>query len=204
MNRCCLLSAKNSGIGTCAYFDQNIKMSDSEICDFYLNNKKMPSSFVLKRQEITKKGMVINDDISDVTNIWEDYQYNQYAWNVFSEAVKKCLDEIRTKDDSYEWIPVEIIGNNEKRIYYVPFFNILPDVLDEVNTTYTKNGSILRPCFASEKINKYSIFSIGRSNWKIPSGLYVTDIVKKTMKKRKFSNIIFEGFACGSETGIII
>lgn len=202
MVKCFSIGIKNLTIGTCAFQTENEKIDYLIMREYISENRKFPSSLVLKKAEIKKTGLIYSDDFSGIINEWEDYQCNEFAYEMYSESVKNCLDELRTKDDDYEWVTVEIVGFNENKTYYVPFFNSLPDVLDEKNTKYLEDGRILRPCYDLDKISKYSIFTYENFFWKIPSILYVNEFVKKIMKKQNFSNIRFEGCVC-SKNGVI-
>jgi hypothetical protein len=141
-------------------------------------------------------GLIEDEDLSGVDNLWEDYMPNQFAYNMFSEKFKEVIEKELTGNEETDWIAAKIHGNEECRTYYILKFTKRLDVIDEGKTLFVKNTDhIMRPCFSSSKIEKVSIFHVPDKEeylWKIPSGVYVTEKLKKAIQKAKLTGVGFE------------
>lgn len=100
-----------------------------------------------------------------------------------------------TGEEGIDWITARINGNGENRDYYIPRFARMLDVLDMQKTSFVQGTDhIIRPFFSLTKINNYSIFNRPSSHnlWKITSGIYVSESLKRAIGKEKLSGIYFE------------
>src|SRR5690606_17983105 len=136
-----------------------------------------------------------SNDLSDLKEIWLDYQPNSLAWPLMSERLKSVIEANLTRNEQIDWIECKVKNGNEERLYFILRFNKMLDVLDMQKTMFVQGTDhIIRPVFASSKISSYSIFSKPSSHdlWKITSGLYVSDALKKAIQKAKLTGIDFE------------
>jgi hypothetical protein len=161
-----------------------------------LNGKNdLPFEFQLKRVKETKDGVITDENLSVLNEVWLDYQPNSLAWPLMSERLKSIIEVNLTGNEQIDWIECKVQNRSEERTYYILRFNKMLDVLDMQKTMFVQGTDhIIRPVFASSKICSYSIFSKPSSHdlWKITSGLYVSDALKKSIQKAKLSGMDFE------------
>jgi hypothetical protein len=161
-----------------------------------LNGKNyLPFDFQLKRVKETKDGLITDSDLSALSKVWLDYQPNSLAWPLISENLKSLIEANLTGNEQIDWIECKVKNENEERPYFILRFNKMLDVLDMQKTMFVQGTDhIIRPVFASSKISAYSIFSKPSSHdlWKITSGLYVSDALKKAIQKAKLTGMDFE------------
>lgn len=186
MNRCYDLCAtqKHGCYIACLPRDSNIKHFDIEN---YLGKEKIfPCELLLEP---------FKDKYKECPVEWHDIMYNEFAFFMVSERLKNFLEERRTEHDSFEWINVKVRNEEIVKYYYIIVFPKLLDVVDKKNTSYYLEGTrILVPCFAYEKIERFSVFPLNRNNESpcFPSLLYTTEKMKNEIQKEKFSNLKFE------------
>lgn len=173
------------GTEKCGQFSAKLpddaKITNLEMDDYLLKEKKFPCKLVLK--PFKKK------NVPPV--VWHDYMYNEFAYFMVSKRLKEFLVEFSTKNDNIEWISVNIRHNDIVKTYYVITFQEVPDVLDLANTTFLPNSDfLLVPCIAAEKAENYSVFPLRMPHF--PSLLHTTEKIKNELRKEKFSNLKFE------------
>lgn len=191
MNRYFRLCATNPRESTLAICPKNNSIDYLSMYNYIIFNKKFPLNLELTKSIITSNGIKCENNLQNLKTIWFDIQYNEFAYNMFSEKLKNCIEANKTENDIFDWIKVDIQGVTDCNTFYIPFFPKLPDVLDEKNTKYS-GSSVIIPCFASEKIANFGIFSIKKTNWQIPTALYVSEKMKLAIQKEKFNNVKFE------------
>lgn len=156
---------------------------------------KLPFELSLVRLDVGENGLIESNDLSDLKEIWLDYQPNSLAWPLMSERLKSIIEVNLTGNEQIDWIECKVKNGSEERTYYILRFNKMLDVLDMQKTMFVQGTDhIIRPVFASLKINSYNVFSKPSSHdlWKITSGLYVSETLKKTIQKAKLTGMDFE------------
>jgi hypothetical protein len=189
-----LLSAKDAPELASAFAPEGTKLSHDLISELENVNELF---FELELVKLTsgKEGLLKSNDLSSLKEIWLDYQPNSLAWPLFSERLRTVFTKHLSGDEGVNWITAKINGNSEQRVYYIPRFEKKLDVLDTLKTIYVKGTNhVIKPCFSAEKINDYSVFHLPVANdfWKITSGLYVSEALKKALLKGKLTGIVFE------------
>lgn len=161
-----------------------------------LNGKnKLPFELSLVKLDVGKNGLIESNDLSDLKEIWLDYQPNSLAWPLMSERLKSIIEANLTGNEQIDWIECKVKNGSEERTYYILRFNKMLDVLDMQKTMFVQGTDhIIRPVFASIKISAYAIFSAPSSYelWKITPGLYVIEALKKAIQKAKLTGMDFE------------
>lgn len=188
------LSGKNSSKVASAFAPEGTKLAHLLISDLEgINN--LPFDLGLVKLSVGKNGLIESNDLSDLKEIWLDYQPNSLAWPLMSEKLKSIIEDNLTGNEQIDWIECKVKNGNEERPYFILRFNKMLNVLDMQKTMFVQGTDhIIKPVFASSKISAYSIFSKPSSNdlWKITSGLYVSDILKKAIQKAKLTGVDFE------------
>lgn len=154
----------------------------------------LPFKLELIKLSVGVNGLVKSNDLTDLTQIWLDYQPNSFAWPLMSEKMKMVIVQNLTGKENIDWISATIKGNNEQKIYYIPRFNKMLDVLDVEKTMFVPNTNhIIRPCFSLQKTLDYAVFHHPSpiDTWKITS-LYVNEAIKKAILKEKLKGVVFE------------
>jgi hypothetical protein len=155
----------------------------------------LPHEFQLMRVKETNDGIITDGDLNSLNEIWLDYQPNSLAWPLMSERLKLVIDANLIGNEQIDWIECKVKNGNEERVYFILRFNKMLDVLNIQKTMFVQGTDhIIRPVFASSKISSYSIFCKPSSHdlWKITSGLYVNDALKKAIQKAKLTGVDFE------------
>lgn len=189
-----LFSAKDAPELASAYAPEGTKLAHELIPEL---DSATELSFELEliKLSVGKEGLIRSNDLSSLKEIWLDYQPNSLAWPMFSEKLKTTITKNLTGKERINWITVKINGNNEQRIYYIPRFEKMLDVLDTQKTMYAKGTDrIIKPHFSLIKVNAYSLFHQPSAHnlWKITSGLYISEVLKKAIQKEKLTGIDFE------------
>jgi hypothetical protein len=156
---------------------------------------KLAFELSLVKLDVGKNALIESNDLSDLKEIWLDYQPNSLAWPLMSERLKSVIEANLTGNEQIDWIECKVKNGSEERTYFILRFNKMLDVLDMQKTMFVQGTDhIIRPVFASSKINAYSVFSKPSSHdlWKITSGLYVSDTLKKAIQKAKLTGMDFE------------
>lgn len=155
----------------------------------------LPFDFELRRIKETKDGLITDSNLTVLKETWLDYQPNSLAWPLMSERLKSVVEANLTGNEQIDWITCKVKSDNEERPYFILRFNKILDVLDMQKTIFVQGTDhIIRPVFASSKISVYNIFTKPSSHdlWKITSGLYVSEAVKKAIQKWKLTGLDFE------------
>lgn len=186
MNNYYFLSWKQKPEGTMAF------TSDETILGYELIPELkgisiLPFDLHLKKVKEKKSGLKISDDLTELEEIWNDYQPNNLAWPLMSEKLKKIIDENVMSNENIDWISCKIKNGTETRNYYILRFNKLLDVLDLHKTKFVPGtDSIIKPVFASSKVRKFNVFMAATPGegdfWKISSGVYVSESIKKSIQ----------------------
>lgn len=169
--------------------------ADHELIQLLNSINKLPFELSLVKLDVGKNGLIESNDLSDLKEIWLDYQPNSLAWPLMSERMKSVIEANLTGNEQIDWVECKVKNGSEERAYYILRFNKMLDVLDMQKTMFVQGTDhIIRPVLASSKIASYSIFSKPSSHdlWKITSGLYGSDVLKKAIQKEKLTGIVFE------------
>jgi len=188
------LCGKNSPQVASAFAPEGTKLAHRLIPELD-NANELPFDLELVKLSSGKKGLIKSDDLSSLKEIWLDYQPNSLAWPLFSEKLKTIITMNLTGKEGINWITAKVIGNSEQRIYYIPRFEKMLDVLDIQKTMYIQGTDhVIRPVFSISKISLYNIFHQPEAFnfWKITSGLYVSEAIKKAIQKEKLIGVAFE------------
>jgi hypothetical protein len=195
MEKYYLLSCKNGKEPLASAFaPKGTKLAQDLILE--LNGiSKLPFELSLVRLDVGRNGLIESTDLSDMKEIWIDYQPNSLAWPLMSERLKSVIEVNLIGNEQIDWIECKVKNGNEERTYFILRFNKMLDVLDMQKTMFVQGTDhIIKPVFASSKISAYGIFSKPSlyDLWKITSGLYVSDVLKKAIQKEKLTGVDFE------------
>ena len=194
MNKYFLITSQCSNQVGSAIAPINTKL-DHELIPQLENLSELQFNFNLAKLSIIETGITINNDLSELKHIWNDYLPNSLAWPLFSVKLKDIILKHLTGDEGVNWIKARVDCNNEHRIYYIPRFEKVLDVLDTQKTIYvSETGFIIKPCFSLQKIKSFGLFHKPSQNdlWKITSSLYVNENIRKEIIKEKLTGIRFE------------
>ncbi len=156
---------------------------------------EMPFEFSLVKLTKEGDGLIRSSDLSEIKELWIDYLPNSLAWPLFSERLKVVIEENLSGNEGINWIRAKINGGGEQRIYFILRFSKMLDVIDVQKTMYVRGTDrIMKPCFSIDKVEKFSVFHkpAHHSLWKITSGLYVSEKLKKAIQKKKITGVNFE------------
>lgn len=156
---------------------------------------ELPFELNLVKLEVGKSGLIESNDLTGLKEVWLDYQPNSLAWPLMSEKLKSVIEANLTGNEQIDWIACNIKNGNDEKPYFVLRFNKMFDVLDIQKTMFVQGTDhIIRPVFATSKISSYNIFTKPSSHdlWKITSGLYVNEALKKAIQKAKLTGVDFE------------
>ena len=191
-----ILGGTNPSSVASAFAPEEIrKMGCGDLIESIESASELPFDFTLVKLTSSKKGLVKNSDLTGLTTIWLDFQPNSQAWPLFSLQLKKIIDGHLTGKEGLSWVSATIRGHNEEQVYYIPMFDRLLDVLDMDKTMFVSGtDAIIKPVFSWAKIKDYSVIHKPnyRNLWKIPSGFYVNEKIKKAVQKEGISGVIFE------------
>lgn len=191
-----LLGSKEKSEVASAFTAQN-NLLDKELISQLEGKSQLPFCFELKKIRQGINGLVIDDDLSNLSEVWLDYQPNNLAWPLMSEALKSVIDKNLTGEEHVDWISCDIMYQQEKKTYYILRFNKLLDVLDLNKSLFVKGtDSIIRPVLALNKVNNFSVFMVSTAGygnlWKITPGVYINEILKKAIQKHKLTGMQFD------------
>ncbi|MDR0207198.1 MAG: hypothetical protein LBI45_08095 [Bacteroidales bacterium] len=160
------------------------------------NLNELPFEFELVKLTVGRNGLIKSNDLSNLEVIWLDYQPDNKIGSLFSKKIKTIITEHLTGNEGIDWLTAKVNGNGEQRTYYIPRFEKMLNVLNFEKCTYNKiAGGVIIPCFSLEKVKNYSIFHQPDSTeflWKIPTGLYISETLKKAIQKEKCTGVSFE------------
>ncbi len=194
MNNYYLLSGKNNPKVASAFAPEGTKLAHELISELE-NVNALPFELNLVKLTVGRNGLIESNDLSDLKEVWLDYQPNNLFGPLFSEKLKSVIENNLTGNEGIDWISAIVKAPNEQRTYYIPRFSKMLDVLDTQKTLFVQGTDhIIRPVFSLSKIGKYSVFHRPSSHslWKIPSGLYVSEALKKAIQKEKLTGLDFE------------
>lgn len=157
----------------------------------------LPFDFELKRIKETKGGLIIDDDLKALKEVWMDYQPNSLAWPLMSKRLRSLIEANLTGNEQIDWITCIVKNRNEERHYFILRFNKMLDVLDMQKTIFVQGTDVIvKPVFSLSKVNNYNIFMAATTGygclWKITPGLYVSETLKKAVQKQKLTGLDFE------------
>lgn len=155
---------------------------------------ELPFEFKLKRVALKKGELTISEIASEMKEYWVDYLPNSLAWPFMSEKMKSIINSKLSGLEGLRWIIVNIYSLSDKRKYWIPIFEIKLDVLDLYKSKFVSvPDHLIKPVFSLQKILRYSIFHSPAPYdfWKITTGLYVCDEIKRELLKEKITGISF-------------
>jgi hypothetical protein len=173
---------------------KDIGMDDSLLRSLS-NSTELPFDFTLVKITPEANGLEESKDLSSLSEIWFDYMPNYLAWPLLSPKMKEIVDVHLTHDEELYWLSATIHGDQETREYFVPRFGRMHDVLDCEKTVYVPGTKhVIKPCFASVKLNHLSIFPLPQEFglWRITSSLYVSESLKMAFTKSGITGVAFE------------
>ncbi|MDE3184496.1 MAG: hypothetical protein KGM16_13845 [Bacteroidota bacterium] len=155
----------------------------------------LPHHFQLKMVKETEGGLVTDNILTTMHETWMDYQPNSLSFPLMSERLKSVIESHLTGNENVDWISCKVKMGNEERPYFILRFNKILDVLNTQKTTFVPGtDQIIKPVFAESKVSAYNIFTKPSSHglWKITPNLYVSEVLKKAIKKQDLTGIDFE------------
>lgn len=178
-----------------AFYEDRTQL-DHEMISQLEGKKQMPLDFVLTRVKETRNGLIIDDNLTALKEVWLDYQPNSLAWPILSEKLKNIIDASLTGNEQVDWITCNLRNREEVRQYYIIRFNKKMDVYDIKKTVFmdeTKED-VIKPVFSFSKIKNYSVFPkpLFYDFWKFPTSFYVNEDIKKRIQKEKLTGIKLE------------
>lgn len=160
--------------------------------------QRLPFNFNLKRIREVKNGIIVDENLDELDEIWLDYQPNDFLWPLMSERLKSVVEVNLTGNENIDWIDCKVRKGKEERTYYILRFNKMLDVLNMDETRFV-NGTdhIIKPVFSASKIKDFTVFvkPSFENLWKIPSALYISEKLKKEIQKMKLSGLDFSNVA---------
>ncbi|GIQ61429.1 hypothetical protein Flavo103_45640 [Flavobacterium collinsii] len=193
MNKYYLLSWKNSAQTASAIYDSEDQIAH-ELIPKLKGKNSLPFSFILKRIKEGKNKIIIDNNLDELEEIWKDYMPNGFVWPLMSEKLKFVVEKNLTGNEHIDWIDCKVKKEDEERKYYILRFNKMLDVLNMEETTFVRGTDhIIRPVFSYSKIKDYNIFVKPSSHdlWRVPSGFYVSEKLKKEIEKEKLTGLDF-------------
>lgn len=190
-----LLSWKDGKKPLASAFTPKGTKTDHDLIKELNGKSRLPFELDLIKLSISKNELVKSNDLTDLKDIWLDYQPNNLAWPLMSERLKLLVESNLTGKEEIDWLTCNIKSKNEEKLYFILRFNKMPDVLDMQKTMFVQGTEhIIRPVFAAFKVSSYNIFTKPSSHdlWKITSSLYVSESLKKAIQKEKLTGIDFE------------
>jgi hypothetical protein len=195
MEKYYLLSWKDGKEPLASAFAPKGTKADHELIKELKGRDSLPFELSLVKLDVGKNGLIESNDLTGLKEIWLDYQPNSLAWPLMSERLKSLIETNLKGNEQVDWITCNVKNGNEERPYFILRFNKILDVLDMQKTMFVQGTDhIIRPVFAASKISSYNIFSKPSSHdlWKITSGLYVSEALKKAIQKEKITGVDFE------------
>ena len=167
--------------------------SDSSLVLQLSNLNEAPFKMKLLKICTDANNQIETSDLSEITNLWEDYLPNNLAWPLMSYNLKYIIEKNLTGLEGLEWVSVIVETKISSRNYFIPKFKNKLDVLDIKNTIYVKGtDNIVKPAFEFEKVKNYSVFHKPGSYWKIPFAFYVNENIMKQIRYQKIQCVGFE------------
>ncbi len=197
MEKYYLLSWKNGKEPIASAFSSKVAMLTHELIEELNNINELPFEFKLIKLKGSKNGLIKSNNLSDLQETWLDYQPNNLAFPLMSEKLKSVIEMSLTGNEQIDWIACKVKNRDKERRYFILRFNKILDVLDMQKTMFVQGTDvIIKPVFSLKKTNKYSIFMATTSGygnlWKITSGIYISENLKKAIQKQKLTGIDFE------------
>lgn len=189
-----LFTPKNASYMTSAFAPEDSKLSYELIPELDSCNE-LPFELKLVKILFGKKGIILNDDLTGMENIWFDCEPSSFAWPLMSERLKALIESYLTGEEGADWIQAIVKYNEERRKYYIMRFAKKLDVLNMQETLFVEGTTdVFCPVFSLAKIRNYTVFHRPTSYnlWKIPSGIYINESLKKAIQKAKLTGTYFE------------
>ena len=194
MNNYYYLGPTNPPLVASAFAPEGTKL-DYQLIPDLIGQSELPFNLQLIKLSFGNTGLIKNSDLSGIHEIWLDYQPNSLAWPLMSSKLKSIIELNLTGNEGIDWIFAIVKGNNEVRTYYIPRFGKRLDVLDLQKTKFVPGtDQVMIPFFSLKKISELSVFHQPLSGdlWKITSGIYVNEKIKKQIQKEKLTGMTFE------------
>jgi len=122
---------------------------------------------------------------------FQDYQFDSFAFRLFSQRLKNLLENNKSPDDKIQWLDATVTWNGETRPYYVLHFYEDTDVLDPVLSKWDdklKMPLALPHVYIQERIDNHNIFSYPGDG----TGLTVRAFIVKEIKKQKMTGMTWK------------
>lgn len=181
--------------GASAFYEGKSRL-DEELIPQLEGKNQMPSDFKMKRIKECKNGLIIDDDLNRLKEVWLDYQPNSLAWPIMSKRLKNLIDASLTGNEQIDWISCHLRNGDEVRQYYIIRFNKMMDVYDMKKTVFMDETKeyVTKPVFSFSKIKNCSVFPRPSfyDFWKFPTSFYVDEDIRKKILKEKLTGIKFE------------
>lgn len=187
------LNMADTPIGPVAYSPEHSLLS-FELIPELENKNQLPFDFTIKKVTETKKGIVISENLNDLSDIWDDYLPNNTGVPLMSLKLKAIIDNNVTEKEFIDWITCRVFGNNLSKEYYILRFNKPLDVLDLEKTKFIEGTDIvINPCFSNSKVMGLNVFTIPTSDnlFKINLMIFVNHKIKEEIEKQKLTGIEF-------------
>ncbi len=123
----------------------------------------------------------------------QDFLGNSLAWPLMSSAMKAIVEGQLTGEEGIDWVTVSVRVQGGVTTYFIPRFRRQLDVLDLTRTKFVDGTDhVIRPCFSLPKIQRFGMFHLPSSFWRITRGLYVAEYVKRALTNGAVSGVAFE------------
>lgn len=156
---------------------------------------KLPFGLVLDTCSIKNGQWERNNSLENASTIWLDFMPNNLAWILCSNKAKELITNFIHERNYIDWIEVCVESNIEKRNYYFLRFKKYINFLDEEKTIYSElSGLIVKPVIDIQKANGFDMVYIPGDFWRIPSSVFISSNLMKSLKTNKISGITFPKF----------
>lgn len=154
--------------------------------------KELPFELSLVKLTTTNKGLVKSENLTNMEEIWLDYQPNSLAWPLFSEKVKLLVEENLTGQEGVNWIRAKINFKEESRYYYIPRFGKKLDVLNKDKSMFVPGTTlVIKPYFSLKKILDLNMFNKPSEFWQITPSIYFSEKIKTVLQQASVIGIKF-------------
>lgn len=190
--RAFLISTEVSADAAFAYSTRKY-LNGEDLIEEIGNKTALPFEMKLKRVILKNDDIETTDDLTGIKELWLDYLPNELAWPFMSKKMMEIVQEHLTGKEKVTWLTVEVKAKREKRVYYIPRFNQLLDVLDTGKTIYAEGTDhIVKPVFSVNKVKNLAIFKENQVEWQTNAGIFYSEPLKIALEKASLSGVLFE------------